>query len=78
MRLNEDSLKEAKFIASFYSLGDEVVGTNNMVWGRNTSVVPQSDESYVFASLRHHELKSKTLKQQFEVITGGKKTRDNF
>uniref|UniRef100_A0A2A6BCJ1 Lipase n=1 Tax=Pristionchus pacificus TaxID=54126 RepID=A0A2A6BCJ1_PRIPA len=61
--------KEASFIASLWSDDDKVLGMKNLVWGRKTSVVANSDYTHAYDDYDHFEMKTKTYKDQFNLVT---------
>ncbi|KAI1720406.1 lipase (class 2) domain-containing protein [Ditylenchus destructor] len=67
--LNNDSTKEAKVIVSMWSDGDTILGKSNFAWGRMTSIIPNSDRMAMYSGYDHYEVKSKTAKDQFMMVT---------
>ncbi|CAB3399689.1 unnamed protein product [Caenorhabditis bovis] len=65
--VNNFPKKEADYIASFWSDDDEVLGKNNMVFGRKTSLIPRSDMQKVYIGLTHNEVKM-TAPDQLKVM----------
>ncbi|GMT05812.1 hypothetical protein PENTCL1PPCAC_27986, partial [Pristionchus entomophagus] len=79
-RVNAQDVKEAGFVASLWSNADEVLGRNNMVWGRRTSLVPGSDFTHAYEGYRHAETKDETVAAQLSLVTdhtlnGGRASR---
>ncbi|CAI5455744.1 unnamed protein product [Caenorhabditis angaria] len=65
---NQDNKKDAMFVASFWSDDDEVLGKGNMVWGKHTSLVPNSDIKKIYRGLKHLEMKTLTAADQYNLI----------
>uniref|UniRef100_A0AC34FVY1 Lipase n=1 Tax=Panagrolaimus sp. ES5 TaxID=591445 RepID=A0AC34FVY1_9BILA len=63
-------IREAENIFSFWSEEDEIVGPNS-VWGRKTSFIPLSNGFKIFANMKHHQLKTDTVADQYKVIVDG-------
>ncbi|GMT04194.1 hypothetical protein PENTCL1PPCAC_26368, partial [Pristionchus entomophagus] len=79
-RVNARDEKEASFVASLWSNADEVIGRNNMVWGRRTSLVPGSDLTHAYEGYRHSETKDETAAAQLSLVrdhtlSGGRASR---
>ncbi|KAI1697555.1 lipase (class 2) domain-containing protein [Ditylenchus destructor] len=71
--LNKDSIKEAKFIVSMWSDGDEIIGKTNLAWGRKTSLIPQSDKHVglkdsLFGSMKKKDEAKITPKNYYLII----------
>ncbi|GMT06426.1 hypothetical protein PENTCL1PPCAC_28600, partial [Pristionchus entomophagus] len=67
--VNGDEEKEAYFVASIYSNDDAVLGKNNLVWGKKTSVVPGSDLTHAYQDLDHFQTKDKTVRDQLSLVS---------
>ena len=67
MTLNDKHAKPAEKVYSFWSENDEVIG-NNIVWGRQTSRIPGTDDHMIFPQLKHHELKTDTAESQLNFV----------
>uniref|UniRef100_A0AC35GND9 Lipase n=1 Tax=Panagrolaimus sp. PS1159 TaxID=55785 RepID=A0AC35GND9_9BILA len=63
-------IKDADEVYSFYSEEDEIVGPN-FVFGRKTSVIPFSSGVIVFPNMKHHQLKTDTVVEQYNAIALG-------
>ncbi|GMT23056.1 hypothetical protein PFISCL1PPCAC_14353, partial [Pristionchus fissidentatus] len=61
--------RSADFIASLWSNDDAILGKNNLVWGRKTSIVPDSDFSHGYNGLDHFQTKDQTMGDQFNLVT---------
>ncbi|GMT23062.1 hypothetical protein PFISCL1PPCAC_14359, partial [Pristionchus fissidentatus] len=59
--VNESEDREADFVASIYSNDDAILGKNNLVWGRKTSIVPDSDFSHGYNGLDHFQVHPSTI-----------------
>ncbi|CAA93529.2 LIPaSe related [Caenorhabditis elegans] len=68
-KLNKVHKKEAEFIASIWSKDDEVFLKGNLVWGKQTSLVPGSNIWKEYPQLTHMETKTETAADQFKIIT---------
>uniref|UniRef100_A0A914YD43 Triacylglycerol lipase n=1 Tax=Panagrolaimus superbus TaxID=310955 RepID=A0A914YD43_9BILA len=60
-------VREGENIFSFWSEEDEIVGSNS-VWGRKTSFIPLSNGFKVFPNMKHHQLKTDTVAEQYKAI----------
>uniref|UniRef100_A0A8R1HK75 Lipase n=1 Tax=Caenorhabditis japonica TaxID=281687 RepID=A0A8R1HK75_CAEJA len=69
MDLNNSKMKPAQHIFSMWSMGDDLIGDGNMVWGRPTSEIPYSDGNKVYTNYTHMETKLNTTADQFHIIT---------
>ncbi|GMR46145.1 hypothetical protein PMAYCL1PPCAC_16340, partial [Pristionchus mayeri] len=65
----DDDEKEADFVASLWSNDDPILGKNNLVWGRKTSMVPGSHLSHAYADLDHFQSKDKTVRDQLALVS---------
>lgn len=68
MDLNKDQKKDANFIASLWSVDDEILGAGNLAWGRHTSLVPHSDMRKVYTNMNHMDTKDTTAADQYNII----------
>lgn len=68
MNLNNSGKKDASFVASLWSDDDEILGKGNMVWGRQTSLVPHSDMRKIYSDLKHNDVKLLTAEDQYNII----------
>uniref|UniRef100_A0A0N4ZC51 Lipase_3 domain-containing protein n=1 Tax=Parastrongyloides trichosuri TaxID=131310 RepID=A0A0N4ZC51_PARTI len=66
--LNEGSTKSGKYIYSFWSTVDEILGPYSRVWGRVTAFIPHSYDVRVFDNLKHEEVKDNTILEQYSII----------
>ncbi|ULT95549.1 hypothetical protein L3Y34_004337 [Caenorhabditis briggsae] len=69
MDLNNSRFKPAQHIFSMWSMGDDLIGDGNMVWGRPTSEIPMSDGNKIYKNYSHMETKLNTAADQFHIIT---------
>uniref|UniRef100_A0A915DCE4 Lipase n=1 Tax=Ditylenchus dipsaci TaxID=166011 RepID=A0A915DCE4_9BILA len=67
--LNNDSTKEGKIIISMWSSGDTILGKTNFSWGKMTSIIPGSDRLAQYTDLSHYEVKTKTSRDQYLMIS---------
>uniref|UniRef100_A0A914CDX3 Lipase n=2 Tax=Acrobeloides nanus TaxID=290746 RepID=A0A914CDX3_9BILA len=67
-QLNTHPIKEASYVYSTWSLADDIVGFQCLVYGRNTSLIPLSDRVKVYRNLTHMETKECTVSDQYDMI----------
>ncbi|GMS82818.1 hypothetical protein PENTCL1PPCAC_4993, partial [Pristionchus entomophagus] len=67
--LNERNERVADFTVSTWTLKDEILGHNNMAFGKKTSHMPLSDLTLVYGHLNHSEIKDLTARHQFQLVT---------
>ncbi|CAB3397330.1 unnamed protein product [Caenorhabditis bovis] len=68
MQLNSDKNKEADYVFSAWSHADELIGYNDMVWGRATSFIPTSDGKINYEIYTHMESKENTAADQYQMV----------
>uniref|UniRef100_A0A0N4ZQU7 Lipase EstA/Esterase EstB family-containing protein n=1 Tax=Parastrongyloides trichosuri TaxID=131310 RepID=A0A0N4ZQU7_PARTI len=68
--INDKNIKEGERILSIWSENDEVLGNGNYVWGRKTSLHPQSDCVIIFKGKSHHQTKNDAGNYIFKFING--------
>ena len=69
--LNDDQIKEGDFVYSLFSGQDDLIGYENLVWGRYTSVWPTTDtyKNYNYDVPCHMGLRDQTAPDQYSLIT---------
>uniref|UniRef100_A0AC35TQL9 Lipase n=1 Tax=Rhabditophanes sp. KR3021 TaxID=114890 RepID=A0AC35TQL9_9BILA len=68
-QLNNNHEKPGRFVYSFWTPVDEVLGNGNMVYGRITSHIPNSDGIRIFNEMQHEDLKDKTIYEQYAIMS---------
>uniref|UniRef100_A0A914NL84 Uncharacterized protein n=1 Tax=Meloidogyne incognita TaxID=6306 RepID=A0A914NL84_MELIC len=68
---------DAHYVVSIWSDGDAVLGKTNFAWGRQTSLIPNSDHSAIYSNLSHYSIKWKTVEDQLEFLSNGQKNEEN-
>ncbi|CAD6189292.1 unnamed protein product [Caenorhabditis auriculariae] len=66
--LNKGLTKEAETVVSFWSQSDDIIGNESKAWGRVTSLIPHSNDKKVFEKLKHMEMKTETVPDQYAVL----------
>uniref|UniRef100_A0A915MXD4 Lipase n=2 Tax=Meloidogyne incognita group TaxID=654580 RepID=A0A915MXD4_MELJA len=69
--------KDAHYVVSIWSDGDAVLGKTNFAWGRQTSLIPNSDHSAIYSNLSHYSIKWKTVEDQLEFLSNEQKNEEN-
>uniref|UniRef100_A0A915NQM6 Lipase n=1 Tax=Meloidogyne floridensis TaxID=298350 RepID=A0A915NQM6_9BILA len=69
--------KDAHYVVSIWSDGDAVLGKTNFAWGRQTSLIPNSDHSAIYSNLSHYSIKWKTVEDQLKFLSNGQKSEEN-
>uniref|UniRef100_A0A7E4ZVA0 Lipase n=1 Tax=Panagrellus redivivus TaxID=6233 RepID=A0A7E4ZVA0_PANRE len=67
--MNEDPKNEASNVFSFWSYDDDLIGSNDSVFGRPTSFIPFSNASKVLRGVDHMSTKDGTFDLQYRLIT---------
>jgi len=59
---------EGLFTYSFWSYGDDVIGSNDLVWGEPTSRIPKQTGEWVSETMTHLQLKDETAERQYSTV----------
>ncbi|UMM33161.1 hypothetical protein L5515_006740 [Caenorhabditis briggsae] len=68
MKLNADKTAEGDYVFSMWSLADNLILYETMVWGRSTCHIPTSTGKIVYPAYTHMQTKELTFKDQYQMI----------
>uniref|UniRef100_A0A914Z330 Lipase n=1 Tax=Panagrolaimus superbus TaxID=310955 RepID=A0A914Z330_9BILA len=66
--LNKNPIREGSYIFSAWSLLDDVILYEDLVWGNPTSLIPNSTKKKVYSLYTHMETKELTAEDQFDMV----------
>uniref|UniRef100_A0A914CZN3 Lipase n=1 Tax=Acrobeloides nanus TaxID=290746 RepID=A0A914CZN3_9BILA len=66
--LNNNPIKIASYIYSAWSQDDDLIMFKDLVWGRPTSLIPNSTAQKVYSKLTHMQTKENTAADQYNMV----------
>nr|CAD2177422.1 unnamed protein product [Meloidogyne enterolobii] len=64
----DHSNDDAKYIASFWSTNDTIIGPTNKAYGWKTSIVVGTKKEMEYDGLTHYTLKTDTVRDQLKIL----------
>lgn len=64
-----NEIKEGDHLFSMLSTADDLIGFGDIVWGKYTSEIKNSDATKIYSDKTHMQLKSATCEEQLQIIT---------